>query len=364
MSNGLWRARFGASDDALGRTLSLGGRNYTIVGVMPDEFDYPLAAELWVPMTLTPAEKADRVFHSLLAVGLLRPGISVDQGKADLQTIAQSLNGQYPKTNDGLSATAIPLSEVAERTTNQFVKVLSVAALFLLLLAAANVANIQLARSTGRRKTMAIEAAIGASRFRLARGLCAETVLLALVGGTLGLVAAAWLGDLNRRSIPAMVYRIVPGLRQVRIDSTVVLFTIALSLLTGILCSLPAIGHLLGGRSSPALSETLGQGSRSVAGDSRNRLRNILVICEVALALLLLVGAGVMVNTFQRMLVLNLGFNPSHLLTAQLSLPNQNYAEMSQINGLFNRLLPELATISNVKSASIDADVGQPSFSR
>ena len=140
---------------------------------MPDEFDYPLAAELWVPMTLTPAEKADRVFHSLLAVRLLRPGISVDQGKADLQTIAQSLNGQYPKTNDGLSATAIPLSEVAERTTNQFVKVLSVAALFLLLLAAANVANIQLRAQRVAGKTMAIEAAIGASRFRLARGLCA-----------------------------------------------------------------------------------------------------------------------------------------------------------------------------------------------
>jgi putative ABC transport system permease protein len=359
LSDGLWRARFGASPDPVGRVFSLGGRNYTIIGVMPDEFDYPLAAEVWVPMTFTPAEKNERVFHSLLAVGLLKPGVSVDQAKMDLQAVAKSLNHEYPKTNDGLSATVVSLPEASEGPTNQFIRVLSVAGLFLLLLAAANVANIQLARATNRSKTLAIETALGASRFRLARALCAETILVAAAGGGLALVAASWLNDLNRNSFPAMVYRIVPGLRHSRIDSTVVLFTVALSLLTGILCSLPAIGHLLGRRSTQVLSETLGRGSRSVAGDSRNRLRNILVIGEIALALLLLVGAGVMVNTFQHMLVLNLGFNPSNILTAQLSLPNQNYSQVTQINGFFDRLLPELAAISNVKSASVDADAGQ-----
>jgi predicted permease len=252
-----------------------------------------------------------------------------------------------------------PLRQISEGVTNQFIRVLSVAALFLLLLACANVANIQLARATNHRKTIAIEAALGASKFRLARQFCAESVLVGLAGGAVGLIAAAWVNDANSASIPAIVFHYVPGLRHQRIDSTVVVFTVALSLISGILCSLPAIAHLLGRGSWPALGETLNQGSRNVAGDARNRIRNILVVCEVVLALLLLVGAGVMVNTFQGMLALNLGFNPSNLLTAQISLPQHVYGQNAPAQVFFDRLLPELAAIPGVKSASADASTGQ-----
>jgi putative ABC transport system permease protein len=275
-----------------------------------------------------------------------------------MQAIAQALAGQYPKTNDGWSAAVSSLRQMSEPVTNRFLKILFVVALFLLLLAGTNVANIQLARATNHRKTIAIEAALGASKFRLARSLCAESVLLGLAGGAVGLVAAEWLNNLYFGSIPAMVFHIVPGLRHMRVDSSVVVFTVAISFLIGVLCSLPAIGHLLGRRSSPVLSETLGQGSRSIAGDPRNRMRNILVICEVAVALLLLVSAGVMVNTFQHMLTLNLGFNPSNLLTAQISLPKQ-VSGGPDATIFFDRLLPELSAIPSVKSASADSDTGQ-----
>jgi putative ABC transport system permease protein len=227
-----------------------------------------------------------------------------------------------------------------------------------LLLAGANVANLQLVRETNRTKTLAIEAALGASRFRLARSLCAETLLLALAGGAAGLAAAVWMNDLYVGAIPADVYRMVPGLRQVRVDSAVVFFTVVLSLITGILCSLPAIAHLLGPRSSLMLGEALSQGDRKVAGDMRSRMRNILVIGEIAVALLLLVGAGVMVSTFQHMLALNLGFNTSNVLTAEIALPKQQYAENTQVSRFFDRLLPELSTIPSVRNVSVEAGAG------
>jgi putative ABC transport system permease protein len=359
LSEGLWQSRFAAVPDVIGRTVSLGGQRYTIVGVMPDEFDYPLAAQIWVPLTLTSEEEGNRLVHNLSVVGLLKPNVGADQAQGEMQATARTLEQQYPKTNEGWSVSVTPLRQTTEAVTNQFIRVLSVAALFLLLLAGANVANIQLARATNRRKSMAIEAALGAGRFRLARSLCVETVALSLIGAAVGLIAAVWLNDLNSKTVPPIVYHLVPGIRRMQIDATVVLFTIGLSLVTGVLCSLPAIGHLLGRISSSLLAEALSLGSR-VAGDKRNRMRNILVVCEVALALLLLVSAAVMVNTFQHMLLLNLGFNPSNLLTAQIALPKEEFGENAdQARAFFDRLLPELSAIPNVKGASADVDTGQ-----
>jgi putative ABC transport system permease protein len=359
LSEGFWRTRFGAAQNVLGKTISLAGQTYSVIGVMPEDFDYPLATDVWVPLILTPAENTERVYHNLLVVGLLKPNVTPNLAKAEMQTIALTLGREYPSSNEGWGAAVTPLSQMTEQVTSQFIRVLFVAAMFLLLLAGANVANIQLARTTNRRRTLAIEAALGASRSRLARSLCAESILLSLTGGAIAVAAAAWMGDLNSTTIPAEVYHWVPGLRHLQIDSTVVLFTVALSLLTGILCSIPAILHLLGRQSYALLSEALSQGNRTVAGDRRNRLRNILVVCEVAMALLLLVGAGVMVNTFQHMTVLNPGFNPSNLLTAQISLPPQEYRDDVQSRGFFDRLLPELSTISNVKSVSAEGGMGE-----
>lgn len=358
LSNALWRTRFAAASDVAGKTISLGGRNYQIVGVMPDDFDYPLAAQVWVPLTLTPAEKADRIWHSLLVVGRLKSGVKSTQAEAEIQTIAAAQERDYPKTNAGWSAAVMPLRQMAESVTNRFIKVLSIASLFLLFLAGANVANIQLAQAVNRRKTIVIEASLGATRFRIARSLCVQSLLLALGGGGAALIAVIWMNEVNRISIPAIVLQIVPGLRQLRVDSTVILFTLGLSLLTGVLCSLPAIVHLLGRRSSLALTEALSQGNRSVAGDSHRRMRNLLVIGEIAMALLLLVGAGVMVNTFQHMLLLNLGFNPAHLMTAQISLTQQAYPDDAHVAGFFDRMLDELSTIPGVRTVALEMDNG------
>lgn len=358
LSNGLWRTRFAAAPDVRGKTIALGGQNYTIVGVMPNDFDYPLATEVWVPLFLTPPEKADRVAHNLMAVGKLKPNVSASQAHAEVRTLAAALEREYPKTNAGWSAAVAPLRQTMESVTNRFIEVLFIASLFLLLLAGANVANIQLAQATNRRKTIVIEASLGASRFRIARSLCAQSLLVALAGGAAALAATILMNDINRVSLPAMVYQIVPGLHQLRVDSTVILFTIALSLLTGVLCSMPAIAHLLSRGSAPSLTETLSHGDRTVAGGSRHRMRDLLVIGEVVMALVLLVGAGVMVNTFQRMLRLDLGFNPSKLLTAQISLTKQAYPDDAQISGFFDRLLPELSTIPNVQSTSLEMGMG------
>jgi putative ABC transport system permease protein len=361
LSNGLWRAKFSAAPDVTGKTIALAGQTYTIVGVMPDDFDHPLATELWVPLFQTPTQKADRLAHNLQIVGRLKANVTAVQTEAELRTLATALEREYPKTNAGWSADVTPLTQLMESTTNRFIEVLSIASLFLLLLAGANVANIQLAQAMNRRKTIVIEASLGASRFRIARSLCLQSVLLSLAGGVAALIGAKWMNDVNRTAFPAMVYKIVPGLRHLEIDTTVMLFVLALSLLTGVLCSLPAIVHLIGKGSAPALTETLGQGARSVAGDKRHRMRDVLVIGEVVMALVLLVGAGVMVSTFQRMQHLDLGFNASNLLTAQISLVEKSYPNDSQISAFFDRTLAELSTIPNVQSVSLQSAMGTAS---
>lgn len=360
VSNGFWRSRFASARDAIGKTIRLGGRDYTVVGVMPDDFDYPLAAQVWVPLVLSPAETADRVNRELMVVGRLKPGVSAGQAGAELRTAASLLEQQFPNTNSGWSASVEPLRQTADAITGRFVVVLAFAALFLLLLAAANVANIQLAQAMNRRKTIVIEAALGASRFRIARSLCFQSLLLALAGGVAAWIAVIWINQWNQTALPARIYQYIPGLRQLRVDSTVVLATLGLALLTGVLCSVPAMIHMLGRRSGSGLTDTLNQGSRSVAGGRRHRLRDLLVIGEVAMALLLLVGAGVMVNTFQHMASLNLGFNPAQLLTAQISLTRQAYPGDAQITGFYDRLLTDLAAIPGVRGASLEMGAGTP----
>jgi len=361
LSESFWHARFASRPDITGQSIALGGQNYTIAGVMPDEFDYPLAAEVWVPLTFTPSEKAGSDFRDLLVVGLLKKSVSIAEASAEVQALAQRFGEQFPATNRDWSASVTPLTQVSDgaEVSRQFIRVILIAGLFLLLLAGTNVAGIQLARSTSRIKTLAIESALGASRLRLARLLCVETILVALAGGGLGMIAAFWLNVVNRNSIPAFVYQMIPGLRFIGIDSKAIIFTIVLCLITGVLCSVPAMAHLLLKQSSTFLGAVISQGNRTLAGDRRSRLRHILVTCEVAGALLLLVGAGVMMNTFQHMARLNLGFNPSNLLTAEISLPKQQYPANPQVHTFFDRVLPDLAALPNVRSASMEGGLGE-----
>jgi putative ABC transport system permease protein len=361
LSESFWHARFASRPDIVGQTVALGGQNYTIVGVMADEFDYPLATEVWVPLNLSPSEKAGRDFRDLLVVGLLKKTVPIVEATQEMQALAKRFGEQFPSTNRDWSVSVTPLTQMSPDTevSKQFIRVILIAGLFLLLLAGTNVAGIQLARSTSRIKTLAIESALGASRLRLARLLCVETTLVALAGGSLGIVAASWLNAVNRNSFPAFVYQIIPGLRFIGIDSRAVLFTLGLSLVTGVLCSVPALAHLLLKQSSTLLGTVISQGNRTLAGSRRSRLRHILVTCEVAGALLLLVGAGVMMNTFQHMVKLNLGFNPSNLLTAEISLPKLQYPGNPQVRAFFDRVLPDLTALPNVRSASMEGGMGE-----
>ncbi len=359
LSHGFWERRFAGARDAVGRAVALDGRAYTIVGIMPPDFDFPLANEVWAPLALTAAEQDDRAAHTLLVLGRLRSGVTVNQARAELAVISQRLAEQHPETNEGRAALVTPILELTNEGTNRFVTVLMVTAGFVLLLACANVANLQLARVIARQKEIAVRTALGASRLRIARQLLVESALTALLGGGLGLVLASWNLSLGRSAIPDAAYRWVAGLKSQDIDGEVVLFTLAASILTGVLCILPSLWHILRRRAVVDVNDALKEGTRAAsAGPGRSRLRISLGVAEVALALLLLIGAGVMVQTFQRLLTVSPGFDTKNLLTMETSLPTAKYATGVQIRGFDDRLIQGLETIHGVRSAAIYSEAG------
>jgi putative ABC transport system permease protein len=225
----------------------------------------------------------------------------------------------------------IPLRDMTEQVTNHFVITLVGAAGFVLLLACANIGNLQLARATNREREIAVRAALGASRLEIARLLLAESVLISTAAGVVGLLLASWNNAFVISRIPPVALRIVPGLRTMHVDSTVVAFTAIASLVAGILCSLPAIPQLVHPRMRADLNDVLrGRGGSAGTAPARNRVRTTLIVFELALALVLLVGAGLMVKTFERLLYLNQGFDPNNLLTMQVSLPTDRYQQVAE----------------------------------
>ena len=361
VSHGFWQRRLGSRPDAVGRTVSLDNHAYTVTGVMPALFDYPLATEIWAPLAMTPQEANQRANRTLLVLGRLRPGVAVDGARAAMGVIAGRLERAYPGSNESRSVAVVPVRELANPVTDRFVLTLFGAASFVLLLACANVAGLMLVRAAGRQRQFAVEAALGASRFRIARPLLAESALIALLGGVLGIWQAAWNLDVTNSRIPTDVLRFVAGMRNIRVDAEAALFTVAMSVLAAVLCSVPAI--LLAQRRNSAgdLAETLKDGGRSPStGPARSRARSAFVVVEVALALVLLVGAGLMVETFQGFLTANPGFNPKNLLTMQVALPEQQYREPAQTSAFYDRVLRTLSTLPDVRLAGAYADKGDP----
>ena len=361
VSRGFWQRRLGSSPDAVGRTVSLDNRNYTIVGVMPAEFDYPLATELWAPLAMTPQESNQRTLRTLLVLGRLRPHVTVTDARAAMGVIASRLERAYPQSNESRGVAVVPVRELANEMTDRFVLTLLGAASFVLLLACANVASLMLARATSRQRQFAVESALGASRFRIARLLLAESTLIALLGGVLGIYQAAWNLDVTKSRVPTDVLRFVSGMRNIRIDAEVALFTLAISVLAAVLCGLPAILLALRRNASTDLAETLKEGGRSPSsGPARSRARSALVVVEVALALILLVGAGLMVETFHGLLTADPGYNPKKLLTMQVALPEQQYREPAQMAAFYDRVLNKLGALPDVRVAGASADKGAP----
>ncbi|MBV8807316.1 MAG: ABC transporter permease [Acidobacteriaceae bacterium] len=359
LSEGFWKSHLGGSSSAIGQPITLDGLAYTVIGVMPDSFDYPLGTQVWTPMTLEAAAEGERDLHSLMVLGLLKPGVSAAEAGAEAATLASRLAHEYPKTNQDRSMLVLPLRDLIDQVTSHFVITLVGAAGFVLLLACANIGNLQLARATNREREIAVRAALGASRFEIARQLFTESILISAAAGVVGLLLASWNNTLMKTRIPPIALREVPGLRTMHVDSTVVVLTVVASLIAGILCGLPMISQVVNRRMCADLNDVLrGRGGSTSTTPARNRLRTALVIFELTLALVLLVGAGLMVKTFDRLLYLNQGFDSKNLLTMQVSLPATQYRDAAQSRRFYDRALEGLGTIRGVTSAALSSSIG------
>ncbi len=361
ISEGFWKSHLAASPTAIGRPIFLNGRSYTVIGVMPDRFDFPLGTEVWTPLTFDTAEQHDRDHRNVMAIGLLQPGVSPQQASAELVSIASRLQTMYPLTDQDRSATVTPLTSMVDQVTSHFVVILLGSAGFVLLLACANIGNLQLARATNGEKEIAVRAALGASRFRIARELFAEALVISGVASVLGLLLASWNLAYMRTSIPAFALRIVPGLRTMHVDATVVLLTMGVSFLAGVLCSLPAIGQVVIRRMRADLHNSLrGRGGAHASAPGRDALRTGLIVFELALALVLLVGAGFMVKTFEHLLNIKQGFDPKNLLTMGVSLPAAQYRNPAQLVSFYDGVLDQFATLHGASKAGVASHLGPP----
>ena len=338
----LWQRRFGGQLSILNQPLTLNGKSYTVIGVMPQGYAYPSRVEMWVPVGQLSGETSwqQRGNHpGLYGVARLKPGVTMEQAMADMDNIAANLEKQYPDSNAGNRVRIRPLLEIFVGDARRALWVLFAAVAFVLLIACANIANLLLARATSRQKEMAIRAAMGAGRWRIARQLLTESVLLSLIGGTLGLLFAHW-------GIKLILYispDAIPRSREISLDWRVLAFTVGLSFLTGILFGLvPALQAGV-----VDVHETLKETGRGTSG--RHWLRSSLVVVEVATTLVLLIGAGLMIRSFYRLQTVDPGFSYEHLTSFSVSLPQKKYPKEEQRAGFYKRLLENIAACPELK---------------
>ncbi len=344
LTHPFWERFFGGDAKAVGRSLRLDGESYTVIGVAPAGFKE--AVDLWLPMAFSPEERSNkyRDAHYLNVAGRLKPGVSAAQANAEMKLLAAQLARQYPATNKGWGAFALPMEEFAVRDVRVVLYTLLGAVGCVLLIACANIANLLLARATARQRELSIRAALGASRFRLVRQLLTESVLLALCGGAAGLLVARWGLD----ALLALAPTDLPRTSSIHLDPTVLIFSFILSLLTGVVFGVaPA---WLAARTD--VNESLKQGARG-STDARGRLRGALVVLEVAFALVLLVGAGLLARSFFRLTNVDPGFNPAHATVLQVTLPEKKYEKPAPEIAFANALLERLRALPGVESAGL-----------
>ncbi|HEX8149356.1 MAG TPA: ABC transporter permease [Pyrinomonadaceae bacterium] len=355
ISHGLWRRRFGGERSAVGREVTLDGHAYTVVGVLPAEFNFALLGdtEVWTPLAPTPDVAARRYMHWLNVVGRLRRGVSLEAARAHLATVASRVERDDPGAHAGVGLRAVPLQEEFVGPVRPVLFVLLGAVGFVLLIACVNVANLLLARSAARQKEVAIRAALGASRWRVVRQLLTESVLLSLAGGAAGLVLALWGVDLLVSLIPAARLAQMPYLQGLSLDRDVLLFACGLSLLTGVLFGLtPALSA-----SRADLQGALKEGGRSTVSRGSRRLRDLLVVAEVALALVLLVGAGLLMKSLVVMLRVDPGFDARNLLTMRVALPPSRYDEGGRAARFYEEVLRRVKAVPGVRGAALTSNL-------
>ncbi len=350
ISEGLWKRKFGSSQDVLGKNITLDGKGYTVVGVVPANFDLLLrsfqVAEIYVPIgqwnnPLLPKRGAGLGVHG---IARLKPGVSIEQARADMSEVTRNLAVAFPDDNKGVAATLLPLRQDMLGNVQPILLVLFAAVGFVLLIACVNVANLLLARSAGRTREFAIRTALGAGQGRVVRQLLTESILLALVGGTLGLALASWGTQAALKHLPADL----PRAGAVGLDARVLIFTAAVSLLAGILFGLaPALKTR-----TPELHKTLKEGGRG-ASNARHGAQAVFVAAEMAMALVLLIGAGLMIRTMARLWTANPGFRPQNVLTFSVSLPpSMMTARPDAIRAAVREVDAKIAATPGVQSMS------------
>jgi len=354
LSYALWQRRYGGDPNIIGREVDLGGKT-TVVGVLPAGFKYPIGddpQDYWEPLFsaafMTKEAREERANHFLSVFGRMKPGVTVEQTKADLDLLSRQIEQQYPRSNTNVMFNATSMHEDITRDYRGALLVMLGAVGLVLLIACANVANLLLARAAARQKEVAIRMALGASRARIASQLLTESLLLSLAGGALGLLLASWGVHLLVAYGPSDV----PRLHDVGLDRYVLFFTFLVSMLTGVLFGLvPALQA-----SKPDPGNTLKQDGRGLSS-GRNRMRSALIVSEVALSLMLLAGAGLLINSFWRLLRTDAGFDPRGVLALDIPLSRTKYSTPEQRSAAFENLIGRMKTLPGVRDVSVTSNV-------
>ena len=353
LSHGLWQRDFAGDPGVLGTTVTLEGASYTVVGIMPAAFQYPnKLIDVWTPIEreIDVKNMHWRGSHYLKVVGRLKPGVTLEQASADMNAIARQIKAAAPNDFIAGASTVQPLEEYVVGNVRRILVVLLAAVGFVLLISCANVANLMLSRAAVRSREIAIRTAIGAGRARIIRQLLTESVILAVAGGALGLLIAGWGTD----ALVGLVPDAIPRANEIHVDLGVLAFTFLVSVATGILFGLaPSVAA-----SKADVNETLKEGGRSSsAGSPRSRLRSALVVCEIALSLMLMIGAGLLIASFARLTGVDSGFKPDNVLTVRLALPEPKYLDDTVMNTFYRGIIGRLQAIPGVESASAISDL-------
>jgi putative ABC transport system permease protein len=351
LGHALWQQRYAADPNILGKSVKVDGKSYTVVGVMAKGFDFPMPAEAWIPLAIDPARRQRRDNRSLWVLGRLKPHASFSQAVAEMQGIAQRQAEAYPDTNKGWQLRPMPLTEfVTGSITRQYTILLMGAVAFVLLIACADVANVQFARMSGRTNEFAVRTALGGSRWRVVRQLLTESILLSAGGAVLGLVFAQWAIQVILAHMPPDVAKYIAGWKTIAIDSNAFLFTLAIVAISGVISGIAP--SLLASRSN--LVESLKESGRgSTVSRARGRVRGALVVAEISLALVLLVGAGLLVKNFQGLLNVNESYSPHSLLAMNLTLSDAQYEKDPSRRAFVEQALQRLGGLPGVQSAAI-----------
>ncbi len=344
LSERLWATRFGQDPSVVGRRLFLNGEPFSVVGIAPEGLNIPTASDLWVPLVIDP--EASRENRQYTVIGRLRPGFTAQQAQAEMSSVAGALERQFPESNQGWTVFLLPLMRwLVPPEIRTALLVLLAAVSMVLLIACANVANLLVARAEARRKEIAIRVAMGAGASRISQQLLTESLLLSLTGGALGVAFGYAIVAVARPSLT----EIVPRAAEISIDPTVLGFALAVSVTTGLLFGLTPILQLGKMRNPDALH----QAGRTSHSEPRTRLRAVLVIAQLSLATLLLIGAGLLLQSFARLQAVSLGLDPDFVLTARISLPRARYAGGDTIAGLLSRLTEGLKSAPGVQAAGV-----------